>query len=88
MGLRLIHKINIINYLITAVQLWNNDLLTFSSVNNKRVHSPGQGDEHARLPCEFVSSYHGTFVIKGLHGSRAFAIVKFQNFKHKRWPVT
>ena len=47
MGLRLIHEINIIDYLedsmVTAVQLWNNDLLPFSSVNNKHVHSPGQG---------------------------------------------
>ena len=42
-----------------------------------------RGDEHARLPCEFVSSYHGTFVIKGVHGSRVFAIVKFHILSKK-----
>lgn len=57
MGLRLIHKINITDYLedsiVTAVQLWNNDLLPFSSVNNKRVHSPGQ--EGMNMPGCLVS---------------------------------
>lgn len=41
------------------------------------------GNEHARLPSDFVSFYHGTFVIKGLHGSRAFAIVKFHILSKK-----